>query len=103
MDEHYADELTVSSVAQMCNMSYSYFSRQFKRVMNVSFTDYLNYIRISKAESLLLQSDRSITEIAISVGYSDSAYFIQKFKQFKGFSPNKFRKLYGGRAKENQT
>lgn len=102
VDEHYADELTVSSVAQMCNMSYSYFSRQFKRVMNVSFTDYLHYIRISKAESQLLQTDRSITEIAASVGYADSAYFIQKFKQLKDFSPNKFRKLYGRWPKEKQ-
>lgn len=94
VNDHYDEDISVANIARMCNMSYSYFSRQFKHIMNLSFTDYLNFIRISKAESLLCQSDKNITEVAISVGYSDSAYFIQKFKQIKGISPNKYKKFY---------
>lgn len=93
VDEHYGEDISVEELAKYCNMSYSYFSRQFKKIMNISFTDYLKHVRISKAEIMLSQSDKNVTEVALAVGFSNSAYFIQKFKQVKGCSPNRFKKF----------
>lgn len=83
-----------SEAAALCNLSYSYFSRLFKRVMNKSFTEYVNYIRISEAEKLLVTSSKSITEIALDVGFSTTSYFIERFKKQIRLTPKQFRSNY---------
>jgi len=93
LDENYQYDITAEAVSKMCNMSYSYFSRHFKEVIGKTFTDYLNYIRITEAEKLLLTTDLNITEIALKTGFSDSSYFIKQFKRFKNISPKQFKKL----------
>ena len=82
---------TAKAAAEYCNLSYSYFSRSFKRVMNQSFTEYLNYVRITKAEQLLSTTDKSISEIADEVGFSTASYFIEQFKKYKQKSPKQYR------------
>lgn len=91
LDENYMDDITAEEVAQTCSLSYSYFSRLFKSVMGKTFTDYLNYIRITEAEKLLLTTDLNITQVAINTGFSSSSYFIRQFKHFKNISPKQFR------------
>lgn len=92
LDVNYPYDMTVEAAAKMCNMSYSYFSRQFKSIMGKPFTEYLNYIRVTEAERLLLTTDMYITEVALKTGFSDSNYFIRQFRHFKGVSPKQFRK-----------
>ena len=94
VDNNFSNDLAVVDMAKMCNMSYSYFSRMFKRVMGQSFSEYLNNVRISNAEKMLVETDKNITEIALDTGFSNTGYFIQKFKQLKGTTPKKFKKLY---------
>lgn len=89
---HFAEDISVSDAAAMCNVSYSYFSRIFKQVTKHSFSEYLNYVRISKAEQLLASTSLNITEIAMQTGFSTSSYFIQQFKLQKKISPKQFRK-----------
>ncbi|OPA74559.1 hypothetical protein BVG16_22570 [Paenibacillus selenitireducens] len=92
IDDNYRFDINAQTAARICNLSYSYFSRRFKAIMGKTFTNYLNYIRITEAEKLLLTTDKSMTEIALEVGFSNSSYFIQQFKQFKNISPVQFRK-----------
>lgn len=94
VNTHYSENISALDIAKYCNVSYSYFSRMFKLNMGRSFTEYLSNHRISKAESLLTSTDKSISEIAIDTGFSDSGYFIKVFKQKKGISPRKFKKMY---------
>lgn len=94
VSDHYADDLRVSEISKMCNMSYSYFSRTFNKIMNTSFNEYLNFVRISEAEKLLLTTDLNITEIAMRVGFSTSSYFIKQFKSYKNMSPKKYKKTF---------
>lgn len=89
---HFRDEITASNAAAMCNVSYSYFSRIFKKITKHSFSEYLNYVRISESEKLLASTDLSMTEIAMQSGFSTSSYFIQQFKLHKHISPKQFRK-----------
>ncbi|NWL89718.1 AraC family transcriptional regulator [Paenibacillus sp. 79R4] len=92
IDYNYKSDINAQTAARLCNMSYSYFSRRFKAIMGKTFTNYLNYIRITEAEKLLLTTDQSMTEIALEVGFSSSSYFIQQFRQYKDISPYQFRK-----------
>lgn len=87
-------DITAADMAEFCHMSYSYFSRTFKKTVNKTFREYLNYQRIRKAELLLVTSDMSITDIAMQTGFSSSSYFIQQFKQIKHISPKQFRNKY---------
>lgn len=78
-------------VAEHCNLSYSYFSRIFKKVMNQSFSEYLNSYRITKAEQLLSSTDKPISEISDMMGFSTPSYFISLFKSKKDISPKQYR------------
>lgn len=91
IDAHFRENITVEDMAALCGMSYSYFSRLFKRVMRRNFREYLNFVRISEAEKLLSTTGLNITEIALESGFSSSAYFIQQFKRFKNMSPKRYR------------
>ncbi|GIO60724.1 MULTISPECIES: AraC family transcriptional regulator [Paenibacillus] len=92
IDDNYRFDINAQAAARICNLSYSYFSRRFKAIMGKTFTNYLNYIRITEAEKLLLTTEMTMTEIAQETGFSSSSYFIQQFKQYKNISPSQFRK-----------
>lgn len=92
VSENYGSEITAQQMSKLCNMSYSYFSRTFKKIMKKSFSEYLAYVRINEAEKLLMTTDLNITEIAMQTGFSTSSYFIQQFKSIKSISPKQYRK-----------
>lgn len=94
VEKNYQNPITSKDMAKLCNLSYSYFSRTFKKIIKRSFNDYLNYIRITKAEVLLTSTSYNITEIAMMVGFSTSSYFIQQFKHYTGISPKQFQLKY---------
>ncbi len=83
-----------NSAADLCYMSHSYFSRLFKKVMGRSFTDYVNYVRISEAQRLLISTQKSITDISLDVGFSTTSYFIDKFRRQVHMTPKQFRQNY---------
>ncbi|WMJ87144.1 AraC family transcriptional regulator [Anaerocolumna sp. MB42-C2] len=91
LDLHYNEDISVQDMAKMCNMSYCYFSRFFKKIMHKTFVEYLNYIRITEAKKLLLTTEFNITEVALKVGFSNSSYFIEQFKRYNSQSPKQFK------------
>lgn len=91
---NFEQSISAAECAKLCAMSYSYFSRTFKQVMGRSFTDYVNYVRLSKAELLLMASDISITEIAMTLGFATTSYFIEQFKAHKQITPRQFRTTF---------
>lgn len=91
---NFMNSTSIGEAAKMCCMSESYFMSFFKSVMGKTFTNYVNFIRISEAEKLLLTSDVSIANIAMETGMVDSSYFIKQFKRMKGISPHAYRKKF---------
>jgi len=91
VEANYATEISVTQMASLCNLSYSYFSRFFKSIMKKSFSEYLNYVRVTSSERLLTSTNLPITEIALSVGYTTTSYFIKQFRLYKNISPLKLR------------
>lgn len=81
---------TSREAAVLCAMSHSYFSRIFKRVMKRSFVDYVNYVRISEAQRMLVGTEKSVTDVALDVGFSTSSYFIDKFRKQVHMTPKQF-------------
>lgn len=92
MTIHFDQSITATEMADLCHLSSSYFSRTFNRLMNMNFSEYLNYIRIKEAEKLLISTSLTITEISMNVGFNSTSYFIKLFKQYKYISPKQYRK-----------
>lgn len=95
MFSNYDQHISGSYMADLCHLSYSYFSRSFHRLMHMTFVDYLNTIRIQEAEKLLISTSLNITEIATAVGFSTTSYFIKLFRKQKHLSPKQYRKKMG--------
>ncbi len=74
-------------------MSPAHFSRMFKKVMGLSYQDYLNGRRITKAKNLLRTSAQSVTEIAVSLGFADPTGFGRIFKKLTDQTPSAYRSL----------
>lgn len=85
------EDWTARDAAQACNLSYSYFSRNFKLAFGISFSAYLESVRLREGERLLLTTDREITDIAAAVGFGSTSYFIERFRIRYGLSPRVFR------------
>ncbi|MCR5801214.1 MAG: AraC family transcriptional regulator [Lachnospiraceae bacterium] len=94
--EHCTEELTLDDIADMSGFSKFYFSRLFKQFTNVSFYKYVNQQRISLAETMLTEPDKSITDVALGCGFSSLSSFIRMFKIIKGCTPTEFRNMYTG-------
>ena len=89
--DHYQERLSVREIADHCYMGYSYFSKMFMEITQKSCTEYINYFRVQKAETLLLEGNQTITEISSQVGFDNVSYFIKQFRKFKGISPKQYQ------------
>lgn len=90
--DNYNKKITVSEVADFIGMSEQYFCRYFKKKMGKTLTEYINEIRIDKAAAMLVNTDEKVIDIAIQCGYDNISYFIKRFKNEKGVTPQEYRK-----------
>ncbi len=89
--EHYAEPISRTSLAQYVAFSEDYLTHCFRKELGVTPITYLNRFRVSRARQLLLETTKSITEIALDVGFSDSGYFSRVFRREVGMSPEAYR------------
>lgn len=92
LEQHYAEDLSLDTVAQHFFYNSSYFSILFKSNFGISFTDYVQRIRMQKARELLLQTDAKIAEIGRQTGYRDIKYFAKVFKKTFAHTPEEYRR-----------
>ncbi len=92
MEQNFSEEITLSSVARITSMNYSYMSRYFKKLTGRNFKQYLDYIRVSEVSQLLLESDRSMTDIAGACGFSCPQAMTRTYTRMLGFPPSVLRK-----------
>lgn len=93
IEKHYNEDISVNQLAEQYGMSSNYFSTLFKKELNQSTVNYITNLRISKAKEYLINTDKSVVEIANIVGYEDSNYFFRVFKKKEGVSPQKYREI----------
>jgi AraC-like DNA-binding protein len=90
--QNYDKKLTLEDMSEKFNISRSYLSKKFKVITGFGFKEYVVNVRIQNACRLLLETNKSITDIAFECGFNDSNYFGDAFRHVKGVSPNKYRK-----------
>jgi YesN/AraC family two-component response regulator len=93
INDNYRTDISHDAVAWEARMSPAHFSRTFKKVMGLSYQDYLNSRRITKAKNLLRASAQSVTEIAVFLGFADQTGFGRIFKKLTSHTPSAFRSL----------
>jgi AraC-like DNA-binding protein len=94
IEEHYAEEISLSSLAQAVYLSPSYLSTLISTETGKSFVDILNQYRVKKSIELLRASSLKNYMIASQVGYKEAQYFSYIFKKYTGVTPTKYRQLY---------
>jgi len=90
--ETYTSRITLEEVSEVGGLSRYHFTRAFKRVMGISFSDYLNHLRVKKAEEALANPDLTISEVAFSVGFNSLRQFERAFKNTSGKTPLDYRR-----------
>ncbi|WP_297427664.1 response regulator [Clostridium sp.] len=89
--ENIETELELEKVANNFGLSVYYFSRTFKEVTGINFSDYVNKCRIDIAKELLSNGEMNVKEVCYKVGYNDPNYFSKVFKKYEGVSPVNFK------------
>jgi YesN/AraC family two-component response regulator len=89
---HYAEPITRDQLAAQLGVSGDHLTASFRQEMGITPIAYINRYRISRARVLLEQSSRSITDVALSVGFTDSANFSRAFHREAGMTPNAYRR-----------
>lgn len=84
--------LNVKHYADICNLSLSRFQHMFKEQTGLSPSEYLMYARITRASSLLIETDLSISQISDILGFTSCTYFIRCFKKQTGKTPTEYQK-----------
>jgi AraC-like DNA-binding protein len=95
---NYRSQLNMNILTGISGMSESHVLRSFKQYLGCSPFQYINRLRLSAATDALIQTDKSITEIALDLGFNDSNYFTRSFRKHSGLSPREYRYRY---LKEN--
>ena len=91
MEQHFSEDIRLEDVARHVYLNPAYFSYLFKQTTGISFKEYLTNIRIEEARQLLIKTNSSIVDIALSCGFTSQSYFSRVFKAHTGFTPKSFR------------
>ena len=88
INQNYAEHLTLADAAEMAYMSPNYFSQYFKKVTGQNFSDYLNGLRIKKAQDMLHDTNSSVIDVAMACGFRNMSNFYRMYKKYTGTTPS---------------
>jgi len=91
--KHYTRKLSLQEIADASGLSAPYFSTVFKDEMGENLSNYLNRLRVEKAATMLVTTDKPISEVAVACGFEDQSWFSKIFKNNTGLTPGKYREL----------
>ncbi len=94
IEQHYAGVLHVTDLARIEGMSVSGFERLFKKTFQITPVSHIKQIRIRHAARLLMNSNLTITEVAMACGFYDNSHFTNNFRRAVGLTPTRYRKTH---------
>lgn len=97
--DHLSDPLTLDDIASATGLSTFQVGQRIKRLFGISPYQYIIRCRIDTARHLLSTSDRALSEIALSCGFSDQSAFTRQFKRSVGIPPKSYRQQGSGDAR----
>jgi signal transduction histidine kinase/AraC-like DNA-binding protein/ABC-type sugar transport system substrate-binding protein len=92
LHEHYPEAITRKELARYVGMNDDYLTYCFRQETGLTPITYLNRYRVNQARQLLAETNKSITDIALEVGFSNSGYFSRVFRREIGISPDAYRR-----------
>lgn len=92
MEQRLAEPFCLADLAQAIDLSEYHFSRQFKRATGRSPSQYFIQLRMARARQLLMETERSVIDIGLEVGYGSASHFSQIFRREVGVAPSHYRK-----------
>lgn len=95
INKNYVKSITLNYLSEMSGVSLQHFCRVFKAKTGMRPMEYVARKRITEAKILLINTDKSVAEIGLSVGYEDRNYFGMVFKKYEGVSPSEYRRQRG--------
>lgn len=90
--DHFQEEINLSAIADMVNMTVPSFCRYFKKITKKTFTHFVNEYRIVHASKLLAEKQTSIANISYESGFKNFSHFHKIFKEFTGKNASQYRK-----------
>jgi two-component system response regulator YesN len=91
LKQHYGKNISLNDLAEQFYVSAPYLSRRFKEKTGLTLMEYLEDIRMDKAQEYLVNSEAQIADISEQVGYFEPAYFAKVFKKKYSLSPSEYR------------
>lgn len=92
VNQHYTEPIKQQAVAKKFYFTTEYFSRFFRKNTGMTFKEYLMRVRVKKAKEEVLHTDKSMLEIAMDTGFTDSRSLIHAFREVYDITPYQFRK-----------
>ena len=89
--EHFAEELSVSRLADLVGLSETSFTRHFKNTTGHRFTEFVNRVRVGEACRLLVETEDQVSNVCFNVGFQNLANFNRQFMKLKSMTPTQFR------------
>jgi AraC-like DNA-binding protein len=89
--DHYSEPITIKHIAQALFLSQSYVSKIFSQKLGCSFREYINTLRIHKAQTLLQETELQILQVMGECGFQNQSSFNRVFRQHTGLSPREYR------------
>lgn len=90
--KHYMEQLYLEDVCRHALVSVSLFTDIFKRITGLTFTEYVQYLRVLRARELLQNTDRILYDICMECGFNNPVHFRRVFRKYMGYSPSEYRK-----------
>ena len=91
INEHYTEPISAASLSRQFGYDESYFCRKFKKQTGLTVMKYIQILRIEKARRLLAETALPVQDIAAQCGFSDTAYFTNRFKSIYHLTPTQIR------------
>lgn len=91
VEQNFQEEINIKKVAAIAHLTVPAFCNYFKKIMNITFTDFINQYRIEQA-CILLQQEKSIGEVCFACGFNNVPYFNKVFKSIVKKTPSAFKK-----------
>jgi AraC family transcriptional regulator len=92
--DRFSEQITLEEIARIVGIHVVHLCRQFRRVHGCTIGEYIRWLRVQKACTLLASSEITLAELALIVGCSDQSHFSSIFKRQMGVTPGQYRHLH---------
>ena len=96
VEERFSEDLNRGDLATKAGMREAQLERRMKKIFGMSLSGVIRKTRVENGSRLLVETDRSLAEIALDCGYSEQSAFTRQFKSTVGIPPGKYRAEFGG-------